>query len=182
MLRKEVATKKLRKRHETDSPSETPEETNSANTLILVCSLQNCKKINKFLLFQVTKFVEICYSSHRELIQSRCWEEPLKANKYKDMVRNYKCRYVSIWHLVRDLKGRNLGEAISNTKNKGTEYIYVLKEQQGGKCGQASTTEGRQRDPFRIKCCQLKNFNFWNWKNFVLFLTLSFFLVAMNNQ
>lgn len=53
----------------------------------------------------------------------------------------------------RSERGRNLGEDISNTKNKGTEYVYALKEQQRGQCGQASMTEGRQRDPFKIKCC-----------------------------
>lgn len=52
--------------------------------------------------------------------------------------------------MVKDLKGEIHVEievkTFSNIKNKGTEQHYALKQQQGGQCGQASMSEGRQKE------------------------------------
>ena len=68
-------SQKLWRSHGTDSPSMPPEGTNTANTLILDFSLQNCETIN--FCFKPSKFVfwcklVLCYSSPKKLIQPQC--------------------------------------------------------------------------------------------------------------
>lgn len=61
------------RRHGADSPSEFPEGTSSAKTLILNFQPPELWK-NNFLLFQAANIVVISYSSFRKLIQSKCKE------------------------------------------------------------------------------------------------------------
>lgn len=56
---------KLGETHGRDSPSEPPEGTNSANTLISNFSLQNCERLS---FVSAIQFMVLCYSSPREQI------------------------------------------------------------------------------------------------------------------